>query len=79
MKTQKQAEVIATTAASFTSAVRLLLVQVLSFIQEIQLQVQNFKLMFTPTSGRLTFLNASVYVQSAVEIAIIMIPSPVHT
>lgn len=64
VKTQIGAEVTATTAASFTSAVRLLLVQVLGFIQEIQLQVQSFKLLFTPTSGRLTSLNASVYVQS---------------
>lgn len=80
MKTQIQAGVTsATAAASFISAVRLLLVQVLSFIQETQLQVQNSKLLFTPTSGRLTFLNASVYVQSTGEIAIIMIPSPEHT
>lgn len=77
MKTQLQVEVTATTAASFTSAVRFLLAQVLSYIQEMQLQVQNLKLMFTPTSGRLTFLNVSVYVQSTGEIAIIM--SPAHT
>lgn len=57
-------------------SVRLLLVQALGFIQAIQLQVQSFKLMFTPTSGRFTFLNASVYVQSTVGNAIIMIPSP---
>lgn len=76
-KHRQQAEVPATTASA--SAVRSLLVQALSFTQAPQLQVQSFKLMFPPTSGRLSFLNASVYEQSTVEIAIITIPSPAHT